>query len=58
MLSDAELLKTERGRKNRYVKYFDRFTDCYVRLPETAAMELDNMMNNYDIQFTVDEKTF
>ncbi len=58
VLSDAELLKTERGRKNRYVKYFDRFKDCYFRLPETAAIELDNMMNNYDIQFTVDEKTF
>ena len=48
-------LKTERGRKNRYVKFFDRFKDCYDRLPESAAKELDSLMSDYDIQFSPDE---
>lgn len=57
VLEDAILLKTERGRKNRYVRFFDRFKDCYDRLPEAAAKELDSLMSDYDIRFSPDETT-
>lgn len=57
VLADASLLKTERGRKNRYVKFFDRFKDCYDRLPEKAAIELDSLMNDYGVRFSTDEAT-
>ena len=55
VLEDAILLKTERGRKNRYVKFFDRLKECYDRLPEAAAKELDSLMSDYDIRFSPDE---
>ena len=55
VLEDAILLKTERGRKNRYTKFFDRFKDCYDRLPEAAAKELDSLMSDYGIRFSTDE---
>lgn len=57
VLADASLLKTERGRKNRYVRFFDRFKDCYARLPEAAAIELDSLMNDYGVRFSTDEAT-
>ena len=49
------LLKTERGRKNRYTNFFDRFKECYDRLPEAAAKELDSLMSDYGIRFSPDE---
>lgn len=55
VLEDAILLKTERGRKNRYTKFFDRFKECYDRLPEAAAKELDSLMSDYGIRFSPDE---
>lgn len=54
VFEDAIPLKTERGRKNRYLKFFDRFKDCYDRLPESASKELDNLMYEYDIRFSPD----
>ena len=54
VFEDAIPLKTERGRKNRYLKFFDRFKDCYDRLPESASKELDNLMSEYDIRFSPD----
>ena len=57
VLAEAAPLKTERGRKNRYVKYLDRFKECYVRLPDSAAQELNGFMNDYGIQFSTDDTT-
>jgi hypothetical protein len=52
VFADAESLKTERGKKNRYIKYLDRFKDCYDQLPESALEILDGFMAEHGIQFS------
>ena len=52
VFADAESLKTERGRKNRYIKYLDRFKDCYNELPEPALAVLNDFMAEQGIQFS------
>ena len=41
--------------ENRYTKFLDRFKECYDRLPEAAAKELDSLMSDYGIRFSPDE---
>ena len=50
--NDAESLKTERGKKNRYIKYLDRFKPCYDNMPASAVEVIDSFMNDYGIQFS------
>ena len=52
VFEDVESLKTERGRKNRYIKYLDRFKDCYNELPEPALAVLNDFMAEQGIQFS------
>lgn len=50
--NDAESLKTERGKKNRYIKYLDRFKSCYDNMPPSAVEVIHGFMNDNGIQFS------
>lgn len=41
--------------KKQVYEIFDRFKECYDRLPEAAAKELDSLMSDYGIRFSPDE---
>jgi hypothetical protein len=51
---DAENLKTKWGKKNRYMKYMDRFRDCYDYLPAEVKYAIGEYMSRYDIHFTAE----
>ena len=50
VFNDAETLKTERGKKNRYIKYLERFKFCYLDIPDSAREVVDAFAERYDIQ--------
>ena len=52
VFEDAKSLKTERGKKNRYIKYLDRFKESYNELPEPAMVVLNEFMAEQDIHFS------
>ena len=56
VVKDASSLKTERGRKNRYILYFEKYRPFYEQLPEAARYELDNVMKEHEISFLADEQ--
>lgn len=50
VFNDAETLKTERGKKNRYIKYLERFKFCYLDIPDSAREVVDAFAERYGIQ--------
>ncbi len=54
VFNDAESLKTDRGKKNRYNKYLERFKFCYLDIPEPAKEVVDAFAEKYDIQSVLD----
>lgn len=49
----AQSLKTEQGKKNRYIKYLDRFKVCHDQIPDSAIKEIEKLMAKHDIQISL-----
>lgn len=54
-LRSAEALKTDRGKENRYTKYFEKFSGCYAGMPRARAV-IDEYKDDYGILSLTDNQ--
>lgn len=52
----AKSLKTEEEKKDRYVRYLDRFAKCYETMPDEARQVIEDFMDAHKITFSTNHR--